>query len=89
MTRTEERLADALQASAGQVRNDRLRPLPEPKPGLSAEPGPGTGTRPVRAAWRGWLVPLAAAASVALVIGVALALASVPGRLAGPPPASR
>jgi len=89
MTRTEERLADALGASAGRVHDDRLRPLPEPKPGLNAEPGPGTGTRPVRAAWRGWLVPLAAAASVALVIGVALALASVPGRLAGPPPASR
>ncbi|MGD0245073.1 MAG: hypothetical protein ABSB59_32750 [Streptosporangiaceae bacterium] len=81
MTRTQERLADALQASAARVRDDRLRPLPEP------------GLRPARrgrrrgglvpAAWQGWLAPAAAAVSVALVVGLALALTSAPGRLAG------
>lgn len=65
MTRTEERLADALQASAGRVRDDRLRPLSQPEPGLGPESRP-------RTTWRGWLVPLAAAAAVALVIGLAL-----------------
>lgn len=87
MTRTEERLADALGASAGQVRDDRLRPLTE----LEPEPGPGThqggraraarrgwlarGLAPeTRVAWRGWLAPAAAAVSVVLIIGLALAV---------------
>jgi hypothetical protein len=33
MSRTEDRLQDALSARAGQVRDDRLRPLPAPDPG--------------------------------------------------------
>lgn len=65
MIRTEERLRDALHASAGRVQDDRLRPLP------ILEPGTGAGSRK---AWRGWLVPAAAALSVALVIGLALAV---------------
>jgi hypothetical protein len=83
MTRTEDRLADALQASAAQVRDDRLRRLSEPGPGLGAEPEPRTTRRGgwprdgrAPGGWQGWLVPLAAAASVALVIGLALALTS-------------
>ena len=32
MTRTEERLFDALLAKAGAVRDDELRPLAEPRP---------------------------------------------------------
>ncbi len=71
MTRMEERLADALHASAGRVRDDRLRPLPVLEP--VTEPGPSP-----RKAWRGWLVPTAAAVSVALVIGLALALTGGP-----------
>jgi hypothetical protein len=86
MTRTEERLGDALRASAGRVRDDRLRPLPE------LRPEPGQGPRTVRrgrlrgalapGAWQGWLAPAAAAVSVVLVIGLALAVTSAPGRLA-------
>ncbi len=64
MTRTEERLRDALQASAGRVKDDRLRPLP------------ATGRRTRRV--RGWLIPAAAAASVVLVIAVAVALVGGP-----------
>jgi hypothetical protein len=63
-TRTEERLADALHASAGRVRDDRLRPLPILEP---------VGGREKRRA-RAWLVPAAAAASVALIIGLAVAV---------------
>ena len=66
MTRTEERLADALHASVDRVRDDRLHPLPVLEP--AAEP---LARRPW-AAWRPWLVPVAAAASVALIIGLAV-----------------
>lgn len=68
MTRTEERLSDALNAAASKVDDARLRPLP--------------GAEPVRdnprwrGAWRSWLAPVAAAASVALVAGVAVAVHS-------------
>jgi hypothetical protein len=68
MTRTEERLSDALHASADRVRDDRLRPLPESEPGVRREPRRG----------RAWLVPAAAAASVVLVIAVAVALVGGP-----------
>jgi hypothetical protein len=71
MTRTEERLADALHASADRVRDERLRPFP------SVEPDAGLGARR-RAAWRAWLVPVAAAASVALIIGLAVAVTGAP-----------
>jgi hypothetical protein len=113
MTRTEERLADALHASAARVQDDNLRPFPAPEPGTeprARRPAPEPGTEPRarrrapepgterrarrRAAWRPWLVPAAAAASVALVIGLAVAVTggpartgqspAVPGRAAGP-----
>jgi hypothetical protein len=65
MTSTEERLRDALGASAAQVRDDRLRPLPAPE------------TRPRWPAQRrhmGWLGPAAAAVSVLLIVALALTL---------------
>jgi hypothetical protein len=65
MTRTEDRLQDALSALASQVRDDRLRPLPAP------DPDP---RRQARNAWRAWLIPAAAAASVLLVIAVVVAV---------------
>jgi len=64
MTRTEDRLRDALQASASRVRDDTLRPLAS-----SARHG-DPRTRSGLARWPAWAAPLAAAASVALVIGV-------------------
>jgi hypothetical protein len=69
MTRTEERLADALRASASRVQDDQLRPFPGPERQASR-----------RAAWWPWLVPAAAAAAVALVIGLAVAVAGGPVR---------
>jgi hypothetical protein len=60
MTRTEQRLQDALQAKAGAVRTDQLRPLAQPR------------QRSVRV--RSWLAPVAAAAAVALVIGLAVTI---------------
>jgi hypothetical protein len=71
MTRTEERLRDALQASATRVQDDRLRRLP------SLEPQAERMARR-RQAWRAWLIPAAAAASVALVVSLAVALTGGP-----------
>jgi hypothetical protein len=65
MSRTEDRLQDALSALASEVRDDRLRPLPAP------DPDP---RRQARNAWRAWLIPAAAAASVLLIIGVVVAV---------------
>ena len=65
MSRTEDRLQDALSALASQVRDDRLRPLPAP------DPDP---RRQARNAWRAWLIPAAAAASVLLIIAVVVAV---------------
>lgn len=62
MSRTEDRLQDALSALAGQVRDERLRPLPAP------DPDPG------RKARNAWLIPAAAAASVLLLIAVVVAV---------------
>ncbi len=67
MTRTEERLADALGAAASRLREETLRPLSIP---------PRRGRRSAR-----WLAPIAATASVLLVIGVVVSLA---GRFPGP-----
>ncbi len=79
MTRTEERLADALDAAARGLREDTLRPLVMPE------------RRPHRPAW---LAPVAAAAALLLVIGLGVALArQTPGsgrgggQLAGVPAA--
>ena len=71
MTRTEERLADALHASADRVRDDRLRPFPV----LESAARLGAWRR---AAWRAWLVPVAAAASVVLIVGLAVAVTGAP-----------
>ncbi len=60
MTRTEERLRDALSASAGRVRDERLRPLPT----LEAKPRRHTA----------WLAPVAAALSVLLIVALAVTL---------------
>jgi hypothetical protein len=66
MTRTEERLRDALGAAAARVNDDRLRPLPT----LEAEP-----RRHTPRTHKVWLAPLAAAMSVLLVIALAVTLA--------------
>jgi hypothetical protein len=66
MTRTEERLRDALGAAAARVKDDRLRPLPT----LEAKP-----RRHTPRTHKAWLAPVAAALSVLLVIALAVTLA--------------
>jgi hypothetical protein len=61
MTRTEDRLADALAATARGVREDTLRPLIVPEP----------RRRPPA-----WLAPVAAAVGVTLVVALAVAVSS-------------
>jgi hypothetical protein len=80
MTRTEERLTDALRASASRVRDDELRPLPGGLPDRAISRRPG--------AWRSRLAPAAAAAGVALVIGVVVAVHSNSGPDNQPGPAT-
>ena len=72
MTRTEERLADALGAVAVGVHEDTLRPLVIP---------PSRRQRPA------WLAPAAAAASVVLLAGLVTAVVTLAGggRPAGTP----
>lgn len=60
MTRTEKRLADALDAAARSVREDTMRPLRVPER---------------EAGRRVWAAPVAAAASLLLVVGLAAAVA--------------
>ncbi len=60
MTRTEERLADALDAAARGLREDTLHPLVMPE------------RRPQR---RPWLAPLAAAAALLVVVGLGVVVA--------------
>ena len=77
MTRTEERLRDALGASAARVRDDRLRPLPAAETAETAKPPETTPRRSTlrRHALRrhmGWLGPVAAAMSVLLIVALAL-----------------
>jgi len=62
MTTTEDRLADALAAAARAVPQETLRPLTAPDPRRH---------RPA------WLVPVAAATAVALVVGLAVAVSSL------------
>jgi hypothetical protein len=73
MTRMEERLKDALLASADRVQDHRLRPFPDLEP----------GTRRRSRLNQAWLVPVAAAASVVLVIGLVLAVTGGPKNPAG------
>jgi hypothetical protein len=77
MTRTEERLADALGAAALALREDTLRPLQGPERGRHR---------------LAWIAPVAAAASVFLIVGLGVALAAhlpgsgrSPGPLTAPP----
>lgn len=73
MTRTEDRLADALSAAASTVQEDTLRPLAPPAPGNRRYQ-----SRP------GWLAPIAAAVGVALVIGLAVLISQAAARHPGP-----
>ncbi len=77
MKNTEDLLTEAMDAAADTVRPERVRPLAEPRLGAQAK----------RRRWRAWLVPVAAAASVALIIGLAVAVIRGPEQ-AGPGPAS-
>jgi len=70
MTRTEDRLHDALSALASQVRDERLRPLPAP----ARDQARSIRHARHQNAWRAWLIPAAAAASVLLVIAVVVAV---------------
>jgi len=79
MTTTEQRLRDALSAKAAQVRDDRLRPLPGSAAAPAASAAPAAERRARRRqAWRNWLVPLAAAASVLLIVGVGFVVTRLP-----------
>jgi hypothetical protein len=71
MTRTEDRLADALAAVGRSVREETLPPLP------------ARGPSPVPRRWGRWLVPLAAAASVILVVVLVSAVHLFPGKPGG------
>jgi len=75
MTRTEDRLADALSAAADAVREDTLRPLVAPS---------------ARRARRAWLAPAAAAASIVVLAGLVATGTAVfgtgAGKRAAPPP---
>jgi hypothetical protein len=75
MTTTENRLRDYLGAVAGSVRTDNTRPLMPPagpRPARRASPPPATSDG--RHGWRGWVVPLAAAASVLAIVSLSVAL---------------
>lgn len=67
MTRTEDRLADALDAAARAVPEESLRPLVAPQ------------HRRPRLGRPGWLAPVAAAVGVALVIGLAVVVGWITG----------
>jgi hypothetical protein len=75
MTRTEERLRDALGASAARVRDDRLRPLPAPETAETTKTPETTPRRYTLRRHTGWLGPAAAAMSVLLIVALALTLA--------------
>lgn len=72
MTRTEDRLTTALQSAAAAVLVETMRPLAAPEPGRA-----GLRIRVVTGAprrRRAWLAALAAAASIAVIAGAAVAL---------------
>jgi hypothetical protein len=66
MTSVLDQLTDAMRAAASTVREPELRPLPAP------------ARRPARAQWRQatWAAPVAAAAAVVLVIGLAVSVSN-------------
>ncbi len=69
MTRTEERLADALQAAANTIRLGALRPL------TPHDPERLRGERRTRRGHRGLLAPIGAAIAVSVVAAVSVAIA--------------
>ncbi len=71
MTSTEDRLADALAAVGRSVREETLPPLP------------ARGPSPAPRRWGRWLAPLAAAASVTLIVVLVSAVHLFSGRLNG------
>ena len=77
MTRTEERLTDALAAAARAVPEESLRLLVVPE-------RRERGRRPGRPDRPGWLAPVAAALGVALVIGLAVLASHLSSGPAGP-----
>ena len=87
MTSITDRLTDAMTAAAAAVRDEELRPLPAP-------PRRRRPRAPRRWRHSAWAAPVAAAAAVALVIGVSMWVSNGFGtqRAAGPanlPPAPR
>ncbi|MGP7999876.1 MAG: hypothetical protein ACLPKI_21565 [Streptosporangiaceae bacterium] len=84
MTRTEQRLADALAAAARAVPEESLRPLVAPERRERGQRRLGRPDQPRRAGWPGWLAPVAAALGVALVIGLAVLASRLSGPSAGP-----
>jgi YVTN family beta-propeller protein len=94
MSKTEQRLTDALRAAAGSVPEEILRPLTSPDP--SAKRSLASAARSVltgrsahvsmrRGRTERWLAPVAAAAAIGLVVG---AVASLPHLLHGAKPSS-
>jgi hypothetical protein len=85
MTSVLGRLTDAMSAAASTVREEELRPLAAPP---SRRRGLARGRRrPARSSWRqsAWAAPVAAAAAVVLVIGLAVAASN--GLSGSPQPA--
>jgi hypothetical protein len=82
MTRTADRLTDALAAAAAIMPPDEAYAVSSPVPGRLASPAPGT-VRRRRGRLRVWLVPVGVAASVTAIILAAVTLAGPPGT--GPP----
>jgi hypothetical protein len=72
MTTTEDRLRAAARAAADTVAPGSAPPLRLPSARRRGRPG-----RAVRRRWAAWLVPLAAAASVAAVVAASLAISGV------------
>jgi hypothetical protein len=81
MNRTEERLRDALSASAGRVSDSKLRPFPESE--RAPEPGPERWAKRNRK----WLAP--AGAAIAVLVVVALAVVATSGNHPAGPVAGR
>lgn len=81
MTSTVDRLTDAMSAAARTVREEELRPLAVPGPRRCPPLSPERRRRPPlspgpRRRGPGWVAPLAAAAAVVLVIGLAVSVSN-------------
>lgn len=83
MTRTEDRLTDALAARAAAVREESLRPLVPGEQGCLGAARAGSSRE--RRGWRARLAPLAAAAAMLMVIGGTIfAVRELPGATSAP-----